>query len=585
MSGNNFTPDANIPMAWVLNDAGIPIAVAVEPAPQNRYTDAYTVPYAIPVAQPINNIEAPIAMPIAVPVEPTVQSIQINELERANIQMAERAQAQERALREEKIKQQKQQQELQKQQQDLKKAQQQLKDAQRIQELENQFNLTQMRLIEEYTSKINLAAEYRQLGNFDKAMQQFDLAIDSIKKLIDAYKNKEHSKGNWFVATPLIYDTYIQQARLEIVNCLMSKGAFEQAYDTLSDLRYSSNSHILNAKMKECRDVIYKKAQDLISEVRNMPTRGNAQQIATAQHLLKNAEQLLTKIGQATDSDLGTQKMRVEWDSVRDRINGDCRELLTTTFTLEYYETAAQRARGVVAEYAYYVNLLDSQELVYQAEIVNMLPGLEQVATQLRIDALTKKIEEYFSLGDIPSAYVVMHEIYNLALQIKNPHHLEHKGLIYQHPQSYYLHLQNLESEVQQFRLRAKQKHSAIVDKIIEATLSKLSEKTPNASLLEKDLKDLRNKLSSLIQDKWCQFDRRPTPNDLINNVAEQIASGCGPIGFFKKWYHWTYATSCLNDTHKTLAAIEQQICGYVATTNPEIVMSLNNAIRVRPHP
>jgi tetratricopeptide (TPR) repeat protein len=580
MSGNNLTPDADLPRAWVLNDEGIPIAVAVEPPPQHSYTDTFTVPYAIPVAQPIDSYEIPVAVPVA----PTVQSPQTTELERANIRIAEQARAQERALREEKIKQEKQQQELQKQQQELQKAQQQLKEAQRIQELENQFNLKQMQLIEEYTSKVNLAAEYRQLGNLDKAIQQYELAIHSIKKLIDAYHNKEYSKGSWFVSTPSNYSNYIQQANLEIVNCLISKDAFEQAYDILDSLRSSSNKHIIDAKIKECRDVIFKKAQELISEVQNMPTRGNPQQITTAQNLLNNAQKLLVKIGLPKDSNFVMQKTRIEWDSMRDRINADCHDLLTTTFTLEYYETAAQRARAVVAEYAHYADLLDSQELVYQADIVKMLPHFEQVAAQLRINSKIKEIEIHFSVGDIPAAYLVMQEIYNLALQIKNVHHLEQRGLIYHHPESYYMHLQNLESEVQQFKIRAKEKHSAIVDKIIEVTLNKISATTPKASLLEKDLEALRNKLSSVIQDKWCQFDLRPEPRDLINNIAEQIAAECSTIGIFKKWYYWTYATNCLNDAPKTLAAVEQKICSYIARTNPEIVMSLNNAIRARPH-
>lgn len=558
MSGNSI-PDANIPMAWALNDSGIPIAVAV---------DTYE-------------------MPIAVVVDPAPQNIQITELERINAQMAERAQAQERALQEEKIKQQKQQQELQK-------AQQQLIQVQKEQEIENQFNLTQMRLIDEYTNRISLAAEYRQLGNFDRAIQQYEMSIDSINRLRNEYKNKENSLQQLFgnheyfkndryrsLVTPKSYSNYIFQSRLEIANCLISKGDLEQAYDALQNLRYTGDSHILEARIKECHDIIYKHAQKLISEVAKMSTRGNIQQIAKAQSLINDAEKLLKKINQTNDSNFLLQKVRLEWDSIRDHINRECHDLLNTKLELEHYEAAVQRARKVVAAYANHASLLDSQELSYQSDLVKMLPSFEQVAAQLKINDLRNTAEKCLSIGDIPRAYIAMHEIYNLAIQIKNPSYIEQNGLIYHHPQVYYWQLQNLESEVQKFKLRSKEQHNPIVEQIIVTALKKLSERTPNASLFENDLKELRATLSQTIQQEWYKFDHRPEPRDLINNIAEQIAANCEDIGFFKKWFNWSYATSCLKDTSKTLVAVKQQVCDYIPTIKPNHVVTKGNGPQI----
>lgn len=561
MSANNSnsTPGADLPMAWAIDDFGIPIAVAVGSNPQEIHTE-----YA----------ETPI-VPIAILVEPTAQ---ITELERANIQMAEKAQAQERALKEEKIKQQKQQQELEQAQKKLQQAQQNLT-------IENEFNLKQMRSLEEYTSRMNLALEYRQLGNFDKAIQQYNLSINSIEKLCTTYKNKEYAKGNLFVTVPDNYNNYILQSRFEIANCLIYKGELEQAYDSLASIsRTGTNSYAIETRQRECRDLIYTRAQKLIAEVVTMSTRGNPSQVAAAKNLLQNAQKLLIKISQGNDSNLVTQIARVEWDAIRDQINQECRRLLTTSVELNTnnYYNLVNIARGIIAKYSANATLLDSYELDCQTNIINMSHSFEHIAAQLKIIDLTSTAENYLCVGDIPGAYLVMHEIYNLAVQIKNPYYLQQKGLIYQNPQNYYLQLQNLDSEVQQFKLRSSQKHQLIVDKIIETVLRKLVAKTTNASLLEKDLNDLRDTLSSIIQEKWHKFDRRSDPIDLINIIAEKIVSNCDNIGIFKKWYHWSYATSCLKDPNKILVAVKQQVCDYVPTMSPDVVININNGIRPR---
>jgi len=603
MSANNTTPNTDLPTAWALDDFGIPIAVEVEPSPQDIPYAIIIEPMAMPIAIPI---EPPIAMPIAIPVEPNAQiNAQINELERTNnILMAERSQAQERAQKEEKIKQQKQQQELEKAQQKLeearekqqkelekgqqklKEAQQKLKEAQRNQDIESQFNLTQTRLFAEYHSRISLAAECQRLGLFDKAIQQYNLSIDSMEKLCTAYNNKEYDKGRFWFTVPETYHDSILQSRLAIVNCLMDSGELELAYDSIASLpRTGNTSRAIEMQQTKCRDDIYKKAQKLIYEVSTMSTRNNPQQMAAAKKLLQNAEKLLIKISQGKDSNLVTQLARIEWDAIRDQVNQQCRHLLKTNVELNSssYSNVVNTAREIIIKYSSNAKLLDYYELDCQTNILNMLPSLEQVAAQLKINDLTPTLGKCLSTGDIPNAYLVMHEIYNLAIQIKNPHYIEQKGLIYHDPQNYYLRLQNLESELQQFKLRAKQQHSTIVDQIIAVTLKKLGEKTKDASLLEKDLKDLRNTLDSIVQEKWHKFDRRSVPLDLVNTIAEKIVSDCDDIGIFKKWYHWSYATSCLKDTNKTLATIKLQVCEYVPTTNPDFVVNMNDTIRLKP--
>ncbi len=551
MNYNNFTDNDNIPVAIPVNsNDNIPIAWPVN-SDDN-----------IPVALPVNEFET--ALPIAVPVDNSIQERQIAELERANIQMADKLQAQQIQIQREQAKQQE--------------AQQKLQQVQKEKELENQFNLTQMRLIEEYTNRINLALEYRAIGNFDRAIQQYQLSLDSMNQLRDA------KRALGFGVMPEFYYNYTYQSHLAIANCLIEKGNLIAAYDALYAITPpDDNRYLLEARRKECHDLIYKHAQKIIADVKSMPTRGNPQQIYAAKELLKDAKSFLTRINKSADNNFLTQQEKLEWDTIRDRTNKECQDLLNSCFDLDDYATVAPRARSVVESYANYSKLLDFHERGYQEDIANLLPRLEQVAAQLKINDLRPTVETCLASGDILGACLTMHQIYNLALEIKNPSYIQQKGLIYQNPQSYYLQLQNLEVEAQQFKFRANEKHNSIVDKIIEVVLNKLSVRTSNASLFEKDLKELRAALSFTIKNNWNKFDHRPIPLDLINNIAEKIFMDCEDIGTFKRWYNWSNATSCLKNAPATLSAVKQQISDYAPIIPPEVVVNLNNAVRFRP--
>lgn len=572
MSSNNFPPNADIPVAIPVNE--IPVAIPVGIPVQEH------IPVAVPVQEEI---------PIAVPIDERAREAEIRNLQDRNQQMADKAKRLEEKLRAEKRKQEEQQRKLQQTQDKLKQQQRadaaleetnrELRWARQQQLLEAEFSLEQTRLLNEYVNRINLASEYRVIGNFDKAIQEYNVAIHNVQKLISAYKDKEFHKGNYFATIPANYNNSIQSAQLEIANCLISKGQLEHAYDHLAKIpRGGSNSYVIDAKASECRNLIAQKAQSLIARASMLHAYADPVQMAEALSMLDEAQRLQRKISQTEDKNCLKLKATFEWALKRNNVNKECLDFLGTKHVLSEYGNALKQCKAIIAEYDKHSTVLSSDDLTYRAKMQNVLPMYEQVDAQLKINASLTNYEQYLLAGDLVRAHSEMAAIHSLSRRITNPAYIRQVGLNYTSADNYYRQLKSIEADAQQFKERANLQHSGIVELILKAALTKISTKTPNASLLEKDVSELRAALATNVKENWHKFDRRSEPQDLISAIATTIARNTEDIGVLKKWYHWSYATSTLNDRSKTLDAIKAQISAYVPVMLPEAAIQFRNS-------
>lgn len=443
------------------------------------------------------------------------------------------------------------------------------------------LHLQQTQLLEKYITKINLASDYRSIGNYNKAIQEYESSIAIIHELIGAYKNAERAKGVFFPNVPATYENYILQMHLEIASCLVNKGDLEHAYDYLStQSALGVRPEAIKARQKEYRNLISKHANNIIARANNISDTEEEVKLNEILKSLNTAEKLLIKISEPIDKNLFTQKLRIEWLLERKKTNNDAYYLLNTQINLKDYNEMTTRIQEIIALYTKFAPFLNFQELTKKTKLSSILPSFEQVSAQLKIDELMPKVNTHLLLGDILNAHALMKEVCTLEMKIINPELVGQKGLVYHQPEYYYNKLNELANEANNFKERADLQHSSIVDLIMNKALEKISNEHKKATFLEKDQTALRDTLTVAIKENWYKFDRRATPINFIEKIADLITANSHDTSTYERWRYWSYATTSLNQ-ESTFTAIKEQINTYVPATSPEpMTVKSNNLIK-----
>lgn len=432
------------------------------------------------------------------------------------------------------------------------------------------FHLQQAHLLEKYITKINLASDYRSIGNYNKAIQEYESSIAIINELIGAYKNAERAKGVFFANVPATYENYILQMHLEIASCLVNKGDLEQAYDYLStQSALVVRPDAIKARQREYRNLIIKHVNNITTLASNISDKEEESKLNEALKLLNTAEKLLIKISEPIDKNLSTQKLRIEWLLERKKINNDAYYLLNTQINLKEYNEMTTRIKELIALYTKFTPFLNFQELTNKTKLSSILPSFEQVSAQLQIDELMPKVNNLLFIGDILNAHALMKEVCTLEMKITNPELIVQKELIYHQPEYYYNKLDELANEVSNFEARANQQHGSIVDLIMNKALEKISSESKKATFLEKDQTALIDTLNVAVKDNWFKFDRRAEPINLIEKIADLIEENSNDTSTYERWRYWSYATTSLKQ-ESAFAAIKAHINDYIPESLPE---------------
>ncbi len=455
--------------------------------------------------------------------------------------------------------------------------QQKPKKADKSLQTETDFELQQSRLLNEYVKKINLAVQYKAKANYMKAIQEYNNSITCIEQLISICKSKEFQRDNYVYSVPDAYSSKIHSSRLEIANCMMANGQLTQAYDYLAKLPRHQNitySIAIDTKISECRKLISERAQKLTAMANSMLAFCDPAYDQEAISALNEVQRLQRKIGNALDASFLKLQATFEWRLKRGTINAECALLLNRNLVLSDYTLAAKKARDLMREYQNFDNVLFTEDRIYLGRLKGVMPALEQVEAQLKINALILEFEQDLQDNDLVSAHAKMSSIYALSKRITDPKHLTQLGLNYTCPETYRKQLRSLEVNVQEYKQRAEQQHSLIVEKIINLVLQKLQLKIKDASLLEQDLTELRVLLTKEVKRHWYKFDSRPEPSEFMSDLVATINSHIVDIGVFKRWYNWTYATSTFADRSKALDVVVKQIHAYIPSVLPDIGLS-----------